>query len=46
MNEAEGIEPGVTAARPEGDRAGPGLGAEVGECELPRSVEYGLPATT
>jgi aspartyl-tRNA(Asn)/glutamyl-tRNA(Gln) amidotransferase subunit A len=42
MNEAEGIEPGVR------DRVGQALdlaaqlGAEVEECSLPRSVEYGL----
>ncbi len=43
LNEAEGIEPGVTepVARTI-DLAGE-LGAEVGECRLPRSVEYGLP---
>jgi aspartyl-tRNA(Asn)/glutamyl-tRNA(Gln) amidotransferase subunit A len=42
LNEAEGIERGVS----EGVRRAIGLcselGAEVGECELPRSVEYGL----
>jgi aspartyl-tRNA(Asn)/glutamyl-tRNA(Gln) amidotransferase subunit A len=42
LNEAEGIEPGVS------ERVGAAvelcreLGAEVGECRLPRSVEYGL----
>ncbi len=43
LNEAEGIEPGVTepVARTI-DLAGE-LGAEVGGCRLPRSVEYGLP---
>jgi aspartyl-tRNA(Asn)/glutamyl-tRNA(Gln) amidotransferase subunit A len=43
LNEAEGIEPGVKA---EVDRAialCEELGASVGACELPRSVEYGLP---
>jgi aspartyl-tRNA(Asn)/glutamyl-tRNA(Gln) amidotransferase subunit A len=39
MNEAEGIEPGVTAAV---RAATESLGAEVGECSLPRSVEYGV----
>jgi aspartyl-tRNA(Asn)/glutamyl-tRNA(Gln) amidotransferase subunit A len=40
--EAEGIEPGVaTAVRRAIDLCGE-LGAELGECELPRSVEYGL----
>ena len=43
LNEAEGIEPGVTeAVRRAIDLCGE-LGAEVGECELPRSVAYGLP---
>ncbi len=42
LNEAEGIEPGVRAAvRAAIDRAA-GLGAEIGECSLPRSVDYGL----
>ena len=43
MNEAEGIEPGVARRRRRGRSSSPReLGAEVGECELPRSVEYGL----
>jgi aspartyl-tRNA(Asn)/glutamyl-tRNA(Gln) amidotransferase subunit A len=43
LNEAEGIEAGVRdAVRRAIDLCGE-LGAEVGECELPRSVEYGLP---
>ncbi|HEX6663700.1 MAG TPA: Asp-tRNA(Asn)/Glu-tRNA(Gln) amidotransferase subunit GatA [Gaiellaceae bacterium] len=43
LNEAEGIEPGVAeAVRRAIDLCGE-LGAELGECELPRSVEYGLP---
>jgi aspartyl-tRNA(Asn)/glutamyl-tRNA(Gln) amidotransferase subunit A len=43
LNEAEGIEPGVaTAVRHAIDLCAE-LGAEVGECELPRSVEYGMP---
>jgi aspartyl-tRNA(Asn)/glutamyl-tRNA(Gln) amidotransferase subunit A len=42
LNEAEGIEPGVTdAVRRAIDRCSE-LGAEVGECRLPRAVEYGL----
>jgi aspartyl-tRNA(Asn)/glutamyl-tRNA(Gln) amidotransferase subunit A len=43
MNEAEGIEPGVAEAVARAVDICRGLGAEVGECELPRSVEYGLP---
>jgi aspartyl-tRNA(Asn)/glutamyl-tRNA(Gln) amidotransferase subunit A len=43
LNEAKGIEPGVaTAVRRAIDLCAE-LGAEVGECELPRSVEYGMP---
>ena len=42
MNDAEGIEPGVTAAVQKAIELARELGAEVGECELPRSVEYGL----
>jgi aspartyl-tRNA(Asn)/glutamyl-tRNA(Gln) amidotransferase subunit A len=43
LNEAEGIEPGVSSAvRRAIDRCEE-LGADVGECELPRSVEYGMP---
>ncbi len=42
MNEAEGIEPGVTAAVQAAIQLAESLGAEVGECTLPRSVEYGL----
>jgi aspartyl-tRNA(Asn)/glutamyl-tRNA(Gln) amidotransferase subunit A len=43
LNEAQGIERGVTeAVRRAIDLCGE-LGAEVGECELPRSVAYGLP---
>ncbi len=42
MNEADGIEPGVSARVREAlDRAAE-LGAEIEECSLPRSVEYGL----
>ena len=43
LNEAEGIEPGVTAAVQAAIELARALGAEVGECELPHSVEYGLP---
>ena len=43
LNDAEGIEPGVTAAVQKAIELARELGAEVGECELPRSVEYGLP---
>jgi aspartyl-tRNA(Asn)/glutamyl-tRNA(Gln) amidotransferase subunit A len=43
MNEAAGIEPGVRAAVERAIDLCRELGAEVGECELPLSVEYGLP---
>jgi aspartyl-tRNA(Asn)/glutamyl-tRNA(Gln) amidotransferase subunit A len=43
LNEAEGIEPGVTEAAERTIELARELGAEVGECSLPRSVEYGLP---
>jgi aspartyl-tRNA(Asn)/glutamyl-tRNA(Gln) amidotransferase subunit A len=42
MNEAEGIEPGVTASVRKAIELAESLGAEVGECSLPRSVEYGV----
>ncbi len=42
LNEAEGIEPGVRAAVERAIELCRELGAEVAECELPRSVEYGL----
>ncbi|HVV57390.1 MAG TPA: Asp-tRNA(Asn)/Glu-tRNA(Gln) amidotransferase subunit GatA [Gaiellaceae bacterium] len=42
MNEAEGIEPGVTERVREAVELAASLGAEVEECSLPRSVEYGL----
>ncbi|HVC87504.1 MAG TPA: Asp-tRNA(Asn)/Glu-tRNA(Gln) amidotransferase subunit GatA [Gaiellaceae bacterium] len=42
MNEAEGIEPGVSAAVRVAIEHAASLGAEVGECSLPRSVEYGV----
>ena len=42
MNEADGIEPGVSdAVRKALDQA-EALGAHVGECSLPRSVAYGV----
>jgi aspartyl-tRNA(Asn)/glutamyl-tRNA(Gln) amidotransferase subunit A len=43
LNEAEGIEPGVHDAVRRAIDLCAELGAEVGECELPRSVEYGMP---
>jgi aspartyl-tRNA(Asn)/glutamyl-tRNA(Gln) amidotransferase subunit A len=43
LNEADGIEPGVaTAVRRAIDLCSE-LGADLGDCELPRSVEYGMP---
>jgi aspartyl-tRNA(Asn)/glutamyl-tRNA(Gln) amidotransferase subunit A len=42
LNEAEGIEPGVAETVRAAVDLAADLGAEVGECELPRSVEYGL----
>jgi aspartyl-tRNA(Asn)/glutamyl-tRNA(Gln) amidotransferase subunit A len=42
MNEVEGIEPGVRAAVEAAIERLRGLGADVGECSLPRSVDYGL----
>ena len=43
LNEAEGIEPGVSQAVSVAIELARQLGADVAECELPRSVEYGLP---
>jgi aspartyl-tRNA(Asn)/glutamyl-tRNA(Gln) amidotransferase subunit A len=43
LNEAEGIEPGVAEAVRRSIELRAEFGAELGECELPRSVEYGLP---
>lgn len=43
LNEAEGIEPGVAESVAAAIELCRELGAEVGECELPRSVEFGLP---
>src|SRR4051794_23244397 len=42
LNEAEGIEPGVAEAVARAIELARDLGAEIGECSLPRSVEYGL----
>jgi aspartyl-tRNA(Asn)/glutamyl-tRNA(Gln) amidotransferase subunit A len=43
LNEAEGIEPGVADAVRRAVELAESLGAEVEECRLPRSVDYGLP---
>jgi aspartyl-tRNA(Asn)/glutamyl-tRNA(Gln) amidotransferase subunit A len=43
LNEAEGIEPGVKAAVATAIELAERLGAELGECSLPRSVRYGMP---
>ncbi|HSI97957.1 MAG TPA: amidase family protein, partial [Gaiellaceae bacterium] len=43
LMEAEGIEPGVKEAVRRALELADELGAEVGECSLPRSVRYGLP---
>jgi aspartyl-tRNA(Asn)/glutamyl-tRNA(Gln) amidotransferase subunit A len=43
LNEAEGIEPGVAQQVRKAIDLCAELGAEVDGCELPRSVEYGLP---
>ena len=43
LNEAEGIEPGVAETVRAAIELARELGAEVGECELPYSVDYGLP---
>jgi aspartyl-tRNA(Asn)/glutamyl-tRNA(Gln) amidotransferase subunit A len=43
LNEAEGIEPGVSKAVQAAIRLAGELGAEVGETRLPRSVDYGMP---
>jgi aspartyl-tRNA(Asn)/glutamyl-tRNA(Gln) amidotransferase subunit A len=42
LNEAEGIEPGVADAVRRAIDLCTELGADVSDCELPRSVEYGL----
>jgi aspartyl-tRNA(Asn)/glutamyl-tRNA(Gln) amidotransferase subunit A len=43
LNEHPGIEPGVREAVEAAIRLAEELGAEVDACELPRSVDYGLP---
>ena len=43
MRDAAGIEPGVAEAVARAVALAEELGAEVEECSLPRSVEYGLP---
>jgi aspartyl-tRNA(Asn)/glutamyl-tRNA(Gln) amidotransferase subunit A len=42
LNEAEGVEPGVAAAVQAAIAKLEELGADVGECSLPLSVEYGM----
>jgi aspartyl-tRNA(Asn)/glutamyl-tRNA(Gln) amidotransferase subunit A len=42
LNEAEGIEPGVTEQVRRALGVAEELGAEIEECSLPRSVDYGL----
>jgi aspartyl-tRNA(Asn)/glutamyl-tRNA(Gln) amidotransferase subunit A len=42
LNEAEGIEPGVSESVNAAIEKARELGAEIGDCELPRSVDYGL----
>jgi aspartyl-tRNA(Asn)/glutamyl-tRNA(Gln) amidotransferase subunit A len=42
LNEAEGIEAGVTEQVRRALEVAEGLGAELEECSLPRSVDYGL----
>jgi aspartyl-tRNA(Asn)/glutamyl-tRNA(Gln) amidotransferase subunit A len=43
LNEAEGIEPGVAEAVRRAIDLAAHLGADVAECSLPRSVDYGMP---
>ncbi len=43
LNEVEGIEPGVGDSVEAAIELATSLGAEVEECSLPRSVEYGMP---
>jgi len=43
LNEAEGIEAGVAEQVARALDLARDLGAEIGECSLPRSVEFGLP---
>jgi aspartyl-tRNA(Asn)/glutamyl-tRNA(Gln) amidotransferase subunit A len=42
MNEADGIEPGVAEAVRKALEVAESLGAEIDECSLPRSVDYGV----
>ncbi len=42
LNEAEGIEPGISDSVNAAIRLAEELGAEIGETTLPRSVEYGM----
>jgi aspartyl-tRNA(Asn)/glutamyl-tRNA(Gln) amidotransferase subunit A len=42
LNEADGIEPGVRDSVRRAIGLAESLGAEVGECSLPRSVDYGI----
>ena len=42
LNEVEGIEPGVKAGVDAAIERARGLGAEIDECELPLSVDYGM----
>jgi aspartyl-tRNA(Asn)/glutamyl-tRNA(Gln) amidotransferase subunit A len=42
LNDAAGIEPGVRAVVRTAIELAESLGAQIGECSLPRSVEYGL----
>ncbi|MEI6358332.1 MAG: amidase family protein, partial [Verrucomicrobiota bacterium] len=43
LNDLDGIEPGVKAAVASAIALAESLGAEIDECELPLSVDYGLP---
>jgi aspartyl-tRNA(Asn)/glutamyl-tRNA(Gln) amidotransferase subunit A len=43
LNEVDGIEPGVKTTVDAAIELARGLGAEIDECELPLSVDYGLP---
>jgi aspartyl-tRNA(Asn)/glutamyl-tRNA(Gln) amidotransferase subunit A len=43
LNEAEGIESGVKDVVAKAIELAEGLGAEIGDCSLPRSVRYGMP---
>jgi aspartyl-tRNA(Asn)/glutamyl-tRNA(Gln) amidotransferase subunit A len=43
MNHVDGVEPGVTELVDQAIALAEELGAEVGECSLPLSVDYGMP---